>query len=67
MFGLKFDAKGIVDCYEKDLEYLPFGQKRDIEFKMIDGDFQTFQGKWSIEQVRGLLYHFLDVVDLLLS
>ncbi|XP_010652316.1 uncharacterized protein LOC100255567 isoform X2 [Vitis vinifera] len=49
-FGLKFNAKGIVDCYEKDLESLPFGEKRDIEFKMIEGDFQIFEGKWSIEQ-----------------
>ncbi|XP_059625504.1 uncharacterized protein LOC132268725 [Cornus florida] len=49
-FGLKFNAKGIVDCYEKDLESLPFGQRRDIEFKMIEGDFQLFEGKWSIEQ-----------------
>lgn len=50
-FGLKFNAKGIVDCYEKELESLPFGQKRDIDFKMIEGDFQLFEGKWSIEQV----------------
>ncbi|KAE8008410.1 hypothetical protein FH972_004926 [Carpinus fangiana] len=49
-FGLKFDAKGILDCYEKELESLPFGQKRDIEFKMIEGDFQLFEGKWSIEE-----------------
>lgn len=49
-FGLKFDARGVVDCYEKDLESLPFGQKRDIEFEMIEGDFQLFQGKWSIEE-----------------
>nr|POF12343.1 hypothetical protein CFP56_73033 [Quercus suber] len=49
-FGLKFNAKGIVDCYERELESLPFGQKRDIEFKMIEGDFQLYEGKWSIEQ-----------------
>ncbi|KAK3016403.1 hypothetical protein RJ639_007050 [Escallonia herrerae] len=49
-FGLKFNAKGVVDCYEKDLETLPFGQRRDIEFKMIEGDFKLFEGKWSIEQ-----------------
>ncbi|KAK9280984.1 hypothetical protein L1049_003875 [Liquidambar formosana] len=49
-FGLKFNAKGIVDCYEKGLENLPFGQRRDIEFKMIEGDFQTFEGRWSIEE-----------------
>ncbi|XP_030551840.1 uncharacterized protein LOC115756277 [Rhodamnia argentea] len=50
-FGLKFSAKGVVDCYEKDLECLPSGRKRDIEFKMIEGDFQMFEGKWSIEQL----------------
>ncbi|XP_019055134.1 PREDICTED: uncharacterized protein LOC104608311 [Nelumbo nucifera] len=49
-FGLKFNAKGIVECFEKDLEDFPCGQRRDIEFNMIEGDFQTFQGKWSIEQ-----------------
>lgn len=49
-FGLKFNAKGVVDCYERDLQDLPFGQRRDIEFKMIEGDFQVFEGRWSIEQ-----------------
>ncbi|KAF7818062.1 polyketide cyclase/dehydrase and lipid transporter [Senna tora] len=49
-FGLKFNAKGIVDCYEKELESLPSGMKRDIEFKMAEGDFQLFEGKWSILQ-----------------
>ncbi|KAG6421252.1 hypothetical protein SASPL_117802 [Salvia splendens] len=55
-FGLKFDAKGTIDCVEKDLEILPFGQRRDIEFKMVEGDFQLFEGKWSVEQVD---IHFL--------
>lgn len=49
-FGLKFNAKGVVDCYEKEFESLPYGQRRDIEFKMIEGDFVLFEGKWSIEQ-----------------
>ncbi|KAL5717204.1 hypothetical protein ACHQM5_010255 [Ranunculus cassubicifolius] len=49
-FGLKFNAKGTVDCYEKDLVKIPFGQRRDIEFEMIEGDFQLFEGKWSIEE-----------------
>ncbi|RDX58661.1 hypothetical protein CR513_62001, partial [Mucuna pruriens] len=49
-FGIKFNAKGIVDCYEKELETLPSGMKREIEFKMIEGDFQLFEGKWSILQ-----------------
>ncbi|GER27822.1 polyketide cyclase / dehydrase and lipidtransport protein [Striga asiatica] len=54
-FGLKFNAKGTIDCFEKDLETLPSGQKRDIEFKMVEGDFQLFEGVWSIEQnVSGL-------------
>ncbi|XP_057980502.1 uncharacterized protein LOC131166188 isoform X1 [Malania oleifera] len=55
-FGLKFNAKGIVDCYEKDLESLPYGQKRDIEFRMIEGDFKIFEGRWSIEQCNGGRY-----------
>ncbi|KAH9731088.1 polyketide cyc domain-containing protein [Citrus sinensis] len=50
-FGIKFNAKGVLDCYEKDLEIFPSGKKRDIEFKMIEGDFQLFEGKWSIEQM----------------
>ncbi|MED6147573.1 hypothetical protein PIB30_045054 [Stylosanthes scabra] len=49
-FGIKFNAKGIVDCYEKELETLVSSIKRDIEFKMIEGDFQVFEGKWSILQ-----------------
>ncbi|XP_027769980.1 uncharacterized protein LOC107024517 isoform X2 [Solanum pennellii] len=49
-FGLKFNAKGVIDCYEKGLEDLPTGQRRDIEFKMVEGDFKNFEGKWSIEQ-----------------
>lgn len=49
-FGLKFDAKGVIDCFEKELETLPSGTKRDIDFKMIEGDFQLFKGKWSILQ-----------------
>ncbi|KAK6151429.1 hypothetical protein DH2020_014064 [Rehmannia glutinosa] len=36
--------------FQKDLQTLPFGQKRDIEFKMVEGDFQLFEGKWSVEQ-----------------
>lgn len=49
--GLKFNAKGVLDCYEKDLEIVPSGQRREIEFKMIEGDFQLFEGKWLIEQL----------------
>ncbi|MCD7462346.1 hypothetical protein HAX54_048304 [Datura stramonium] len=51
-FGLKFNAKGVIDCYEKDLEDLATGQRRDIEFKMVEGDFKNFEGKWSIEQCK---------------
>ncbi|CAJ2628936.1 unnamed protein product [Trifolium pratense] len=50
-FGLKFDARGVIDCYEKELETLPSGMKRDIDFKMVEGDFQLFEGKWSILQL----------------
>ncbi|KAK4372383.1 hypothetical protein RND71_007767 [Anisodus tanguticus] len=51
-FGLKFNAKGVIDCFEKDLQDLPTGQRRDIEFKMVEGDFKKFEGKWSIEQCK---------------
>lgn len=53
-FGLKFEAKGVIECYEGDLENLASCQRRDIEFKMIKGDFQLFEGTWSIEQVSKL-------------
>ncbi|BAT95221.1 hypothetical protein VIGAN_08190100 [Vigna angularis var. angularis] len=42
-FGVKFNAKGIVDCYEKELETLPTGIKREIEFKMIEGIFNSLK------------------------
>ncbi|XVF80368.1 hypothetical protein PTKIN_Ptkin15bG0064200 [Pterospermum kingtungense] len=48
--GLKFNAKGVLDCYEKDLEILPYGRKREIQFKMVEGDFTRFEGSWLIEQ-----------------
>ncbi|KAK5818829.1 ATP synthase subunit beta [Gossypium arboreum] len=48
--GLKFNAKGVIDCYEKDLEILPSGKKREIQFKMVEGDFTMFEGTWLIEQ-----------------
>ncbi|XP_051140464.1 uncharacterized protein LOC127257923 [Andrographis paniculata] len=47
-FGLKFDAKATLDCFEKDIQMLPCGRKRDIEFKMIEGDFKRFEGKWIV-------------------
>ncbi|GKB76952.1 START-like domain-containing protein [Tanacetum coccineum] len=47
-FGLKFNAKGVVDFLEKDFEVLMYGQRRDIDFKMIEGDFDLFEGTWSI-------------------
>lgn len=50
-FGLKFNAKGTIDCYENDLERLPLGKRRVIKFKMIEGDFELFEGEWSIEQL----------------
>ncbi|KAL5792079.1 hypothetical protein ACOSP7_000673 [Xanthoceras sorbifolium] len=49
-FGLKFSAKGVLDYNEKDVEIFPHGRKRYLEFKMIEGDFQLYEGKWSVEQ-----------------
>lgn len=54
--GLKFNAKGIIDCYEKPLEILSSTSgsgsalKRDIDFQMVQGDFEIFQGTWSLLQ-----------------
>ncbi|KAB2017308.1 hypothetical protein ERO13_D08G143500v2 [Gossypium hirsutum] len=48
--GLKFNAKGVLDCYEKDVEILPHGKKREIQFKMVEGDFTKFEGTWLLEQ-----------------
>ncbi|KAF3563186.1 hypothetical protein DY000_02010817 [Brassica cretica] len=43
--GLKFNAKAVLDCFEKELEILPHGRRREIDFKMVEGDFQLFEGK----------------------
>ncbi|CAL9161683.1 unnamed protein product [Musa hybrid cultivar] len=50
--GLKFDAKGVLDCYERDLQVTSRGRRRDIDFMMVEGDFHIFEGKWSIEQIK---------------
>lgn len=34
------------------MEHLQSGRRRDIDFKMIEGDFKIFEGRWSIEQVK---------------
>ncbi|XP_027118680.1 uncharacterized protein [Coffea arabica] len=61
-FGLKFKAKGVIDCYEKEIQNLPFGKRRDIEFEMIEGDFQLFQGKWCVEQISTGDYDIADSI-----
>ncbi|KAK9706000.1 hypothetical protein RND81_07G098100 [Saponaria officinalis] len=63
--GFKFNAKAVLDCYEKELEILTFGQRRDIEFKMVEGDFDIFEGKWSIEQYDAKEYDDKQVANLL--
>lgn len=63
-FGLKFDAKGIIDCYEKDLQLLPSGRRRNIEFRMVEGDFQTFEGEWSILEVRSFFFNSSPYMDI---
>ena len=50
--GVRINAKATLDCYERDLEVFGSGRRRDIEFKMTEGDFKIFEGKWSIEQVQ---------------
>lgn len=54
--GFKFNAKGTIDCYEGEMEVLPAGaRRREIAFKMIEGDFKVFEGKWSVEEVDGCI------------
>ncbi|XP_004288661.1 PREDICTED: uncharacterized protein LOC101296612 isoform X2 [Fragaria vesca subsp. vesca] len=55
-FGVKFNAKGVVDCYENALERIEndlggVTLKREIEFSMVEGDFEIFRGKWSLQQL----------------
>ena len=58
--GLKFNARGVIDCYERELEAGAGGSlRRDIDFEMVQGDFEVFQGKWSILQVSTMAkFHF---------
>lgn len=49
--GLKFHAKGVLECYEGELKDTSITRRRDIEFKMVEGDFKTFEGRWFIEQI----------------
>lgn len=63
--GLKFNVKAVLDCYEKDLEILSYGQRRDIEFKMVEGDFETFQGRWSIVQYDAEMVEAAQAFDIL--
>ncbi|KAJ4783471.1 Polyketide cyclase / dehydrase and lipid transport protein [Rhynchospora pubera] len=57
--GFKFSAKGVIECYEKEMEFVSDScRKRAIEFNMVEGDFKTFEGQWCIELEFGtkLLY-----------
>ncbi|KAJ3672535.1 hypothetical protein LUZ60_007256 [Juncus effusus] len=50
--GFKFSAKGVIECYENEMEIVsPSCRRRAIDFKMVEGDFKIFKGQWSIEQV----------------
>lgn len=46
-FGLKLKAEAVVDYTEKDFTD---GRIRYLEFKMIEGDFKVYEGKWGIEE-----------------
>ncbi|KAF7026452.1 hypothetical protein CFC21_038563 [Triticum aestivum] len=51
--GLKFNAKGAIECYKGEMEVLLESRARcrETAFNMIDGDFKVFQGKWSVQEV----------------
>ena len=52
-----------MDYFEKNIETFASGKKGDIEFKLAEGDFQIFEGKWSIEQVTNeILVAFVHIV-----
>jgi ribosome-associated toxin RatA of RatAB toxin-antitoxin module len=58
--GFKFSAKGVIECYEREMELVSASsRKRAIEFKMVEGDFKTFEGQWFIEQVPNLQLFYL--------
>ncbi|EPS73464.1 polyketide cyclase / dehydrase and lipid transport protein, partial [Genlisea aurea] len=50
--GLRFNAKGTMDCFEGEVEMLSNGRRREMEFMMVEGDFQVYEGKWCVEEVR---------------
>ncbi|KAI5059505.1 hypothetical protein GOP47_0025824 [Adiantum capillus-veneris] len=49
--GLKFKAKGVIIVEERPIEVLSSSISRQIDFEMIEGDFQIFKGAWQMEQV----------------
>ena len=56
-FGLKFKAKGVIVVTEKQLESIPCGVRRSIEFEMVEGDFKIFKGAWQMEEVSSTWTH----------
>lgn len=51
VLGLKFNTKVMMEYYQRDVEVFDSGKRRDVDFKMVEGDFQVYEGKWSVEQV----------------
>ena len=56
-FGLKFKTKGVIVVTEKQLESIPCGVRRSIEFEMVEGDFKIFKGAWQMEEVSSTWTH----------
>ncbi|KAH7424364.1 hypothetical protein KP509_11G004600 [Ceratopteris richardii] len=48
--GLKFKAKCMINVQENPMEVLPSSVCRQIDFEMVEGDFQIFKGSWKMEQ-----------------
>ena len=49
--GIKIKTHVVIDFVEKEVETLPSGKKkRVIDFKFAEGDFDTYEGYWGVEQ-----------------
>ena len=51
--GLKFNAKGTIECHKGELEVLLESRerRREIAFNIVDGDFKVLEGKWCVQEV----------------
>ncbi|XVF22225.1 hypothetical protein REPUB_Repub12eG0155200 [Reevesia pubescens] len=63
--GMEFNAKGVIDCFEKDLEILPSGKKCEIQFKMVEAGSRGIAIKNELAAIYDLR-HNIEVVETIL-